>query len=381
VFDGLNLSGDSGIYARMRHTALTAGKSQWSPIRHAPLREYYNDPLIGVAFRRSDPALPYTGRYIDIYGNTVNPSIGYFNNHPLYQFPLVQPAGQMMRMLPEVHVRCAHDIDGDAYRYWISPEAFDGSYLHPAFRLSSGPLLIGSYMCNNESGNAVVNGTGQIGRWETNYTNITHPIMADHLNTNADASHSGWHVENVYEYALRTLMVIMEFKRFDVQSVLSAENDNFNFNVNNPSKRQWRGFFDPFLATNSAGIVLIGFKRSRLSGDHDIRIGLPTNPETLATLYTSDFGGTNANSAQPIDTFKTGYNSSIECDLDLLFIPDTTGNGVGASGAKSTGTYSSRNTAAFMGSESDKIVGCFYDQGIATTSGSAAYVRIIKYTV
>jgi hypothetical protein len=375
VFDGLNLSGDSGIYARMRHTALTAGKSQWSPIRHALLREYYNDPLIGVAFRRSDPALPYTGRYIDIYGNTVNPSISYFNNHPLYQFPLVQPAGQMMRMLPEVHVRCAHDIDGDAYRYWINPEAFDGSYLHPAFRLSSGPLFMGSYLCNNQSGNAVVSGTGNPGNWVGGLLDVIHPLMADHLNTNEDATHSGWHIENVYEYALRVLMMIMEFKRFDVQNAMTGTSLNANDPVNSVDRRKWHGIYDPFSDNSGlAGTVLIGFSRDRAAAGNALNIGIPTNPETFVTLQ-STFGGTDRNSAYAIDTFKTGYNSILECDLDLLFIPDTVGIGTGATSGRDT-VYSAyiRNTFATM-----QAAGCFYDCSIWSTHNSC--VRLSKYTV
>jgi hypothetical protein len=392
TFGGLDLVGDNGFYARVRHKGLaTPTKSSFSPIRHALLREFYDNPLIGVAFRRSSAGAQYVGRYIDINGNSVRLRSDYFNTHPLYLFSQITIADQVMATIPEVNVKCAADVAGDAYRFWISPEDFEGSYLHPAFAQSNGPIFCGVYLSGNETNADELTNAQGCSRpdryvrvhtfWPPDIVEVSSPY-ANWLNTNEDSAHRGWHTDSIYDYALRELLMFIEFKSFSLGGIMSGI---VNVGLaNDPTRPKYRGITHPYITTAAmsdswTGYALEGYEQYSHNPIKPFTIGYPSSLTTRKTMEHVFLVNQNGMSSAGVDTIRTGWDDDFECDIDLLFLPESegvgTGNSVSSSYASDSG-WECNNQIITQYSN-----GPFFDwSGVQTSQTVRKLVRISKWS-
>jgi hypothetical protein len=341
VFD-TDLTGNHGVYFRARHKgALTPIKSSWSPIRHAILLEFYDDPLIGVAFRRSVDTDAFAIRNIDINGNTVNMRGDYFAKHPSYIYTPTVIQSQHMRAVQQLYVKCDRDVDGDWLRMWISPGEFDGAYLHPAFMRSlGGPLYVSEYLCNITGGATSGGGSASsdpaLPVTLASRGGIANPALtqADWLNDlSGDPAHTGWHVQSIWEYHLLTLLMLIEYRTLALTPILNAELPNpLPATASDPSMISYRGIRNPFITGSVArasqgGVIVQGFGNGYL--------GLPDNITNRVTRSWS-YGAVGG--ATAVDSIKRGWDSAFGCDIELAFLPGVEGLGLNVTVGRNTGT-------------------------------------------
>ena len=323
TFENLNLTGDLGFYARVRHTGSLAGTSKYSENRHALLKEFHTSYIIGIGVMEN--GVIYN---IDEQGNHVNIKSDYFNNHPLYQFPRSIIADQYMRAIPETHVRCDAGQGGFAYRYWISPYAFTDSIVHPAFALSpGGSVLIGEYLTglDDDTTPRTENLNSRPDCYVKKLT-ATADLNVMWLNTEEDNDHVGWSLMSVYEKQLLSLLMLIEFKTFN----FAAKFNPIIYNVinNDSSKTFYRGIQHPFANSwETKGHCSEALKGIYLYYTNNkvnyIYIGDPNNLDTLIQISPFTQLG-NSLSGFKVYTIHDA-NSTIRNYLQLLFIPKDVG--------------------------------------------------------
>ncbi|MDR1515664.1 MAG: hypothetical protein LBS45_08215 [Synergistaceae bacterium] len=372
ILNGIDMTGDLGFYARTRHEAANAGKSAWSPIRHALLREFHNDHLIGIGI--SEGSMVY---WIDEQGNHVNVRGDYFANHPLYQFPRVIVADQYMRALPEVFVRCDHDEGGFMYRYWISPYEFGGSIIHPAYALSTaGAILFGEYLSGNDANSGTLTQlNSQPGKF-IRFCSTTMP-SADWLNTDADYDHKGWAVMSVYDRALLSLLMLVELRTFVFTGKI--ERNVSPGIVDDTSRPAFHGVTHPFfnygeigsnnLCGEYIGGIDLGNKDSTVR-----RYGASTDLSLLSSIPKQASSATSI----IVSTLKTDIHPNIG-PLQLLFMPDTmNGGGLGITIPAEFNTTGYPACALYGGLGARAPFPFIYNQGVA--SNHNLFARLVKRT-
>ena len=345
-FSNLDMTGDLGFYTRVRYEGTLTGKSSYSPIRHALLREFHDDYLIGVGITNNGWV-----RWIDEAGNLVNLRHDYFEKHPLYQFPRVIVAGQYMRNVIETHCRADFNTGGFRYRYWISPIPFNGSSIHGAFGMSqAGSFLIGEYLngdpnassepalsqdLRSQPGLQVVN----CGKGKPN---------ANWLNTGEDSEHAGWGLISIWEYCLIALMVVIEKKTFRWDNFWKLNDIYSNMITDTTAGMQWRGLNNFFHSGSNRGLAIDGW-RANGPGETNVGVCYPDNLTVLKNIAVQAAGS----QGTTVHGFKTeedselgqlqflfiGYNSS----GDALNLPLATYNSSNNSWSIITDSYSTRN--------------------------------------
>ena len=417
ILSGFDLSGNNGFYSRVRHNATISGASQWSPIKHALLKEFYDGPLIGVMFSRSSSSAKYVGNWINEQGNVVGLKSDYFNNHPIYVLPEVSILGQSMIYIPPVYVKCDYLEDADVYRYWISPIEFDGSYLHPAFANCIGGLYIGKYLggVTSDSGNAGLHDgnttTNPVGFtslpdrypvWTSNYKGENINEYVAYYNTRVDSDHDGWHIDSIYDYSLRELLMMIEYKMINFSSKVSGYIHNRTIRNDDPVRNKWRSIVNPYQtnygdpfgvsqtgADAKKSYMLYGFSSYENRNNTKIRnalIGYPTNLTANKTIklnvgLNTLINGNRYYSAYNIDKFITGFDQDLGFDLNLLFL--SAGEGPGFNAVAST-LYGSGETASIPHMIFTYLNNSMLYEGLGLINASIypmGSARICKWTV
>ena len=305
----LDLSGVNGVYSRVKHNGVTK-VSDWSPRRHAYLREFYDGYTIGIGITESGSIklIDETGAQVQVRGD-------YYNRHPLWQFSETIILNNYMRSILETHVRCDSGEGGFKYRYWVSPSEFDGSIIHPAFAQTNGLLFLGSYMNGNGSDPAwageSTNGAGNISEvgskpnvravpMGAGYTNRY--TVCNSLNTEADSDHVGWHLMSIYDWALLTLLMTIELKTLNLSSYMVSGGDRNT--LNSAISIKYRGISAPMLVSKipdmnntyssyNASLILLGFGGQ---GTHtNINIGSPYDLQTYKTFLRTAIDDSDSN--------------------------------------------------------------------------------------
>jgi hypothetical protein len=344
----LALTLTANTYARVRHKEGNTGiKSPWSPgvmIRPRPL---YTDELIGIGLRVGN-AGNIAVHHIDEAGNDATVPADYFMHHPIYNFSMDNIAGQAMAGIIPVFVKCeTNEAAGpgeDRHRIWIAPYQFAGSYLHPAFAVSTGKIWYGRARSSNVYGGsggpteASANSNANSGR--DTFSTLSQPSLAaaDWLNTGADTDHMGWFVESIYEYALKTLLLAIEYRTFNMSIIPVNHNSGRAYDSLLPL---WHGVFNPVPLQSSYGVCLTGFSVNNYTngGMHnayarttypgDVRNTalqadiIPDTPVTIPSGY--------------VTKIASGWSADLQCDLELLFVPKETSAAPGGLGASVAG--------------------------------------------
>jgi hypothetical protein len=223
------------------------------------------------------------------------------------------------------YVRSDFDTGGFKYRYWISPSPFKGAILHPAFDLSpSGSFLYGKYLSGGPNTASNTNALrSQAGLYTRALISNSLTGYVIGLNTEADSDHKGWALQSVYEKALITLLMLVEWKTVDFASKLpSLVPSTFNPS-DHQSYSQYRGIYLPFFnAAVSWSTSNISATGEKLSG-----VGLGAATTSTLSIYDPSLSGSlsigkPANTSNPlfITEWVTGNHPDIG-DLQLLFIP------------------------------------------------------------
>jgi hypothetical protein len=345
----ITLTGDA--YARCRYKGQnTAEKSPWSSRRYFRLREVYNGMIIGVGWRRIAENSIIV-HHIDENGNDVTVDTAYFDNHPLFQFTVAEILGQQVILVNPVYCKCYYnenaEIGEDIARWWISPEARDGFELHPAFKASDGnPIYWGQYCAGQSSDSvivtsvdsalpyAIVKGYNVRGSYMTQILAAVESVY----NSGIDGDHKGWHLETIYDVALRYLLMMIELSSYTLLGNSTADNIANNGSGNNAlyntpvnaaanltNVRNWRNIFGAYYR-NVLGFVLGGVRGAlgdiaetaastymllspaNLVDSMDTGLVAPGSPSDSGTQYPM------------IRTYHHGYNAALDCDAQLMFL-------------------------------------------------------------
>lgn len=370
------------FYARVRHKgALTAVKSPWSPRRHFSLREYYDEPLIGIRILGDDTYNLID--YIDGNGSSVRLTSGYFDRHPIYSAIQQQAINdQHVHYCPEFYVRCDSGVDGTKHRFWISPQPFDGAALHPAFGSSEGGLFWGSYLTGHPTAlyTTVANSLPDLVISRLN-GNPPNPLpYAEWLNTNTSDASRGWHIESIYDHSAMFLLMLIEAKTFNLSSVFGSPGSGTTSEGNNT----WRGINNPyydFSYTNSDGHLYTGYRADWAT---DYQIGFPNSPSTYLNLGLGPVekeGTITADNFVAITQIHTGYHETLGTNLEYLFLPKKVSREAGAISSPpmsatmlyTTGIQGTRFNSGYV-SRGSAFVG-----NTVMGSGSYCFMRIAKW--
>jgi hypothetical protein len=338
----ITITGNTYVKNRYKGQS-TPEKSPWSSIRMFRPREYYTNPLIGVGFRRGANGF-LSGHWIDVDGNDVNVSASYWNNNPMYLFNdmniLVEETNycEFVTVIPTL-VKCYTNYEAgvgeDVHRYWIAPEgnAPDDFYLHPAFKSSDGPIFWGKYATSYFEGtdSSTISITTPLNssyyKYQDNtyprkYANVTDAVAsANIMNKNG---YKGFHVETVYDVALRALYAIVQNKTFGIGPMYKpseAYSSISSFLVIN-EKGKYANIYDAFHMSAFTKRWMMGFKS--IPNGSNINLGYPDN---LETFYDTSIKIININnssySRSYTKTLYNGFDNNLGFDRELLFYPNT----------------------------------------------------------
>jgi hypothetical protein len=245
-----------------------------------------------------------------------------------------------MITVPPAYVRVAND--GDTRYIWISPDEFSGAYLHPAFVQSEGPIYWGKYL----------SGAATADRFSISQANsrpdyypgcLTPPntvtlTNADWLETGADGAHKGWHVMSIYDRALMALLMAIDYLSFNVGQYMNGVTVTSTLN-SDETRVSWRNIVNAFLtrisgptsAVYDTGEVVQGLLGGLTTASSDYKLGDPANLSTPVLVPGFSVSGDYSNKSVSIGSFLGGFSQELNCDIDLLFLPGSTGTATGAS--------------------------------------------------
>jgi hypothetical protein len=149
--------------------------------------------------------------------------------------------------------------------------------------------------------------------------------MSDWLNDSSGMTeYSGWHIETAWEHRLLTLLMLMEYKTFDLKAQLKG--DYIGATAGADDNGNYRGIKTPFLAgySGAVSVILQGFDLGYITPptDNNMFYDLPS----LGVSYLTPLD----TYARNIDTFARGWVDQIGCDIAFAFIPAAEGIGTGA---------------------------------------------------
>jgi hypothetical protein len=346
------------VNARVRYKgAVAQEKSPWSSIRMFKPRFTYTNPLIGIGFKLNNLGLLF-GHWIDANGNDISIDPNYFENNPMYSLPdanisvtytrgaegSISSAIQEMVAIPPIYVKVQTnhnaEVGEDMYRYWICPEGSqpdDSYYLHPAFRASSGPIYWGKYLAGSGSSNKIFDFNDIINSNKEFYhsnNNVTQAIVCiTRLNTDTNTDHKGWHIETVYDSALRYLMGVIYNRTFDLHNIYTQGSIDERYKVSNSTSYLtsfMKKVFNPFLDANTTfskweiGYHALATPAATSTNNYPAKyeLGLPENPSVLVQADDGITIGSVYNSPTVyISKWTSKYENNLNFDLDLLFLP------------------------------------------------------------
>jgi hypothetical protein len=146
------------------------------------------------------------------------------------------------------------------------------------------------------------------------------------LNTDADAAHKGWHIETIYEYHARTLLMLIEFLTLnfrdaaglpgDVKAVTDAEDQSQYRGVRNVYMSSYRGS-----TANAFGFNTWGFAYS-------LAYSVYTLARAADMYYAVGVARSSAwsDTPQQVQTLLKGYYENLGIEISLIFLPDTFGS-------------------------------------------------------
>ena len=264
--DGVNLASAVGaeFYARGRQKAITGEWTGWSPAVRFRLKENYTDLVFGIRkvfSKKNNVPLVYN---IDTEGNQVSITKKYWDNHPMYQFPVSEePVGDTgltssLALVPPCWMkhRVYDNDNGDmVIDTWYSPtpQEGDGWRLDMAFENSPNGFLHGTCMPYLSAQNIYVSKYGTAGK----------DAYANYMGTYLDNTKSaGYHLWTIYERRLLLDLLMAEYRTLYLSLISTLSGVE-----NNDSSFKWRAF-RCLMATDShgSGTCVYGLSNSANAG-------------------------------------------------------------------------------------------------------------------
>ena len=393
--ENLDLSTKSAamLYARGRQKTSAGDYTDWSKSVHFKISPEYDNPIFG--FRRIfSKRTGYPTAYnIDLDGNPIYISQKYFDNHPLYQFPVTDiPVGETLTSSVALILPCwiKHSVydnaNGDmVIDMWFSPYPVsgDGWILHPAFKKCENGFYHGTRLAcrlQDSDGKYYFLSKDSVSRYQ--YGNSTDDrVTMNYLKTFDPL----WHFWTIYELRLLFDLMQAEHCTFDATKIstgTSTGNESQNFT--------WRVFKEFRVATNTP-IFVDSTKRLETSMARNevlTSIGILTPDLSYKNLEVSYLKLNNeAYSPQEyLSEIMRGYDADFGFDLAILGIAKK----IEAYAEQTSNPYGANTKVIFAGVGGNTSNSAYYDYGdyIPGQSGlfafvpywynSSAYFRISK---
>ena len=183
-------------------------------------------------------------------------AIDFNKTYPWSDIETVTIDGQIMVKIPKFYVKydtipAGRDNAGKK-AHWVSERHLSGYHCHPAF-IRNGEETDCFYIAAYEAYNA---GSGKAGSAanQTPWVNITNPAAitacAARNTDENDNEKKGWHLQNIYERAAISLLILIELGTPDVQTAIGAGksdgtwNNKFEGVLTGGSNAVWRGIHE-----------------------------------------------------------------------------------------------------------------------------------------
>ena len=259
--ESLDLSSvkSSTLYARGRQKTSGGDYTDWSKTVHFKVSPEYDNPIFG--FRRifsSRTGYPIAYN-IDLDGNPVYIPKKYFDNHPLYQFPVTTlEIGESLSSSAALVLPCwikysvYDNANGDmVIDMWFSPYPMsgDGWILHPAFKKCENGFYHGT--CLASRAQDTDNNYYFLSKEDTSGFGYGNETSNDRKAiNNLKALDSSWRVWTIYELRLLFDLLQAEYCVFDVKNISTGTET-----ANNSSSFKWRNFRGLYFPNNTAILV------------------------------------------------------------------------------------------------------------------------------
>ena len=264
--------------------------------------------------------------------------LNFDNVYPYNALEVVERDGQKMMKFPKIFVKGGLLPEGAEFagkRFWsISEFPREGYHVHPAFMHKGEALdyvLIGQYEASSD-------GTGkpQSLAGKTPWVNITTPnAIAACLKRNtgdAGSEQYGWHIENVYEYQLISLLMLIEIGSPDVQKYIG------NGNINGKN----------VVATGSTNAVWRDF-HEHWANAWEIVDGLKTGASGQVLIWDKDGNETYQDTGVIVQDKGFARKKEEGYDLGDLFIPADDGSNTTFTNSTADYVWTGQNTVCYLG--------------------------------
>lgn len=169
--------------------------------------------------------------------------------YPWSDIETVNIDGQVMVKIPKFYIRVAKAPEGSMHAgkkcYMVSGHKKDGYHIHPAF-MRNGEVqpcfYIGAYEAYNAGGGKAGSAAGK-----APWVSMTNPQAIQYCSARntGTGEQAGWHLQNIYERAAISLLMMIELGTPDVQKAIGAGNVSSSAAVaTGGTNASWRGIHE-----------------------------------------------------------------------------------------------------------------------------------------
>lgn len=169
--------------------------------------------------------------------------------YPWSDIESVTVDGQAMVKIPKFYVKYGEAPEGSEYAgkkcHWVSEIKKDGYHVHPAFMrngVEKDYFLIGAYEAYNAGGGKAGSASGK-----APWVSMTNPQAIQYCaaRNTGTGEQAGWHLQNIYERAAISLLMLIELGTPDVQKAIGAGNVSSSAAVaTGGTNAVWRGIHE-----------------------------------------------------------------------------------------------------------------------------------------